>query len=128
MKKLLQLEEFGLFALSIYGLYLLHAPWWCYLCLFLAPDIGMLGYLVNNRVGAFTYNFLHHRGLGALITALGFYLLETQPNWLLTGIILLGHASMDRLFGYGLKHLTGFGYTHLGLIGSAKKEAETMAG
>jgi hypothetical protein len=34
-----------------------------------------------------------------------------------TGIVLLGHSSMDRFFGYGLKHFDGFNYTHLGQIG-----------
>jgi len=27
------------------------------------------------------------------------------------GIILFGHSSMDRMFGYGLKHFEGFKYT-----------------
>lgn len=124
MKKTLQLEELGLFILCSFMLYLLTVPWWIYVCLVLAPDIGMLGYLVNNRVGAYIYNFLHHKGLGALITGLGIYFFADQPHLIWVGLIWLGHASMDRFFGYGLKHFTGFDYTHLGLIGQAKKEQD----
>jgi hypothetical protein len=35
----------------------------------------------------------------------------------IAGIILFGHSSMDRTFGYGLKLGEGFKYTHLGIIG-----------
>ena len=39
-------------------------------------------------------------------------------QWLLlAGIVLFGHASMDRLFGYGLKFSDSFHHTHLGKIG-----------
>jgi hypothetical protein len=35
----------------------------------------------------------------------------------LAGAILLSHSAMDRMFGYGLKHESGFKNTHLGIIG-----------
>ena len=35
----------------------------------------------------------------------------------ITGIILYGHASMDRIFGYGLKFAENFQHTHMGWIG-----------
>ena len=35
----------------------------------------------------------------------------------LAGAILVAHAGMDRLAGYGLKYPTAFGDTHLGWIG-----------
>jgi hypothetical protein len=35
----------------------------------------------------------------------------------IAGIVLFGHASMDRMLGYGLKTSEGFKYTHLGIIG-----------
>jgi uncharacterized protein DUF4260 len=38
--------------------------------------------------------------------------------WLsLVGTILLGHSSLDRVFGYGLKYPDAFQNTHLGVIG-----------
>jgi len=36
-------------------------------------------------------------------------------------IILFGHSSMDRIFGYGLKTNQGFKFTHLGTIGNKNK-------
>ena len=41
-----------------------------------------------------------------------------DKDWLINlGIILFGHSSMDRFFGYGLKYENGFKFTHLGEIG-----------
>ena len=86
--------------------------------LVLAPDIGMLGYLVNDRVGAIAYNLFHHKGVAVAVLAAGFF--SQNPNLQILGLILFGHSSMDRMFGYGLKYFTGFRDTHLGLIGTKK--------
>ena len=40
-------------------------------------------------------------------------------NFYIAAIILYGHASMDRIFGYGLKFNDSFHHTHLGWIGKA---------
>jgi hypothetical protein len=46
---------------------------------------------------------------------LGFWL---NNSWLaLSGVILFGHSSMDRIFGYGLKFSDNFKNTHLGWTG-----------
>jgi hypothetical protein len=75
----------------------------------------MLGYLAGNRTGPFVYNFIHHKGIALLVYLLGWYF---RQDWVLfTGIILFAHSAMDRMFGYGLKYVTGFKYTHLGRIG-----------
>lgn len=75
----------------------------------------MLGYLAGARLGAIVYNILHHQGIAAVLILLGWY---GQYEWvLLAGIVMLGHSTMDRLFGYGLKHFSGFKHTHLGPIG-----------
>lgn len=75
----------------------------------------MLGYLAGARVGAIVYNIFHHKGIAAVLILLGWY---GQYEWvLLAGIVMLGHSTMDRLFGYGLKHFSGFKHTHLGPIG-----------
>ena len=52
MKLLLKVEEVGLFALSIVLFPRDHYSLWWYALLFLTPDISMLGYLINTRVGA----------------------------------------------------------------------------
>lgn len=115
MKTLLKFEEALMFGLGIYLFSLLDYQWWWFLVLILAPDIGMLGYLFGNKIGAFCYNIFHHKGLSIAIYLIGIYL--SLPLLQLTGIMLFAHASMDRIFGYGLKYNNGFKYTHLGAIG-----------
>lgn len=115
MKTTLKLEELAMFGLGIFAFNQLDFAWWWFLILILTPDIGMLGYLVNPRVGALTYNMFHHKGMAILIYFLGFYLGHDLVQ--LAGIILFSHASFDRIFGYGLKYQTSFNDTHLGRIG-----------
>ncbi|MCB0439601.1 MAG: DUF4260 domain-containing protein [Mangrovimonas sp.] len=112
MKWSLKTEELLMLCLGIYAFSFLDFPWWVFLVLILVPDIVMLGYLFNSKFGAITYNVFHHKGLAILIYLLGIYL-ENQMVMLI-GVILFSHASMDRIFGYGLKYYKGFKYTHLG--------------
>ena|SRR5688572_27040671 len=114
MKNVLRLEELAMFGLSIWALYMLNAQWWCYLLLLLGPDISFIGYAAGNRTGAFVYNLFHHKGVAVVIYVTGFFLNDITLQ--LAGIILFGHSSMDRLFGYGLKLKEGFKSTHLGTI------------
>ncbi|MBO9660891.1 MAG: DUF4260 family protein, partial [Chitinophagaceae bacterium] len=80
---------------------------------------SMLGYLAGNKVGAFTYNLFHHKAVAVLVLIAG---ISFSIHYLvLTGIVLLGHSSMDRFFGYGLKSTEGFKYTHLGIIGKQQQ-------
>lgn len=44
-----------------------------------------------------------------------------NPALQLAGLILLGHSSLDRVLGYGLKYADSFKHTHLGWIGGAAK-------
>jgi hypothetical protein len=118
MKTVLKLEELGLLLLAIGGLYYLQAAWWWYPILILGPDISMLGYLAGAKTGAFCYNLFHHKAVGALLLLISLY---SNNYWLqVSGIVVIGHAAMDRLFGYGLKYEKGFKFTHLGEIGKEK--------
>jgi hypothetical protein len=87
--------------------------------MFLGPDLSMLGYLVNNKVGAWCYNLFHHKGAGLLLILSGWVFTVFDPPYVITsiGLVLFGHSSMDRFFGYGLKYENGFKFTHLGEIG-----------
>ncbi|MBM3126840.1 MAG: DUF4260 family protein, partial [Chloroflexi bacterium] len=55
MKNLLRIEELLFFGLALALFIPLEYPGWLYAAFFLAPDLGMLGYLWNPRVGAWTY-------------------------------------------------------------------------
>ncbi len=92
--------------------------WWLYPAFILAPDLSMLGYLINTRVGAISYNLFHHKGIALLLFATGMYFLNEEL--IFSGIILFGHSSMDRILGYGLKYPDSFHHTHLGWIGKNK--------
>lgn len=115
MNNILKLEEAGIFLLSLFLFSKLNFAWWWFPALFLLPDIGMIGYIINPKIGAFTYNLLHHRFAASLVA---FYAL-TYGNeyWKLAAIILFAHISLDRAFGYGLKYNDSFSNTHLGVIG-----------
>src|SRR6478736_5109721 len=112
----LQAEEAAITAIAIYFLtkHSLGLSFWLWIPLFLSPDISMLGYVFNNRMGAFTYNLFHHRGLSLLITAAGFLL--HQELTITIGILLFAHSSFDRMLGYGLKYSDDFKHTSLGWL------------
>lgn len=89
--------------------------WWWFAVLLLVPDLFMVGYLANTRVGAATYNLGHTLvGPGLL---LGWAWLDGPVLALALGSVWLAHVGMDRLFGYGLKYEDDFKHTHLGWIG-----------
>lgn len=115
MKLSLKIEELFMLALGILGFNLLSFSWWLFAALILLPDIGMVGYIISPKVGAFTYNMFHHKGLAIFIYFLGVYL--RNESVMLIGVILFSHASFDRILGYGLKYNKGFKFTHLGEIG-----------
>lgn len=115
MKTLLKLEELGQFLLSILLFNTLDYAWWVFPSLILLPDLSMIGYLANPKVGAWLYNLFHHKLFAVVVLAIGFFL--PNPTVMLAGIILFGHSAMDRIFSYGLKYNDDFKNTHLGRIG-----------
>ena len=118
MKNILKLEELFMFGITIFLFSRLDFAWWWYPALLFAPDLSMLGYLGGTYVGAFTYNFIHHKALGISIFVFG--IISANQVAQLAGLILFGHSSMDRVFGYGLKYPDAFQHTHLGMIGKAE--------
>jgi hypothetical protein len=114
MKTSLKIEEFAQFGLGIFLFSQLTYAWWVFPVFLLAPDVGMIGYLVNPKVGAYTYNVFHHKAIGIVFMVLGMLFLGELVTFV--GIIVFSHASMDRVFGYGLKYPDDFKNTHLGEI------------
>ncbi len=101
----------AIYFLTIYNLGL---SVWIWIFLFFTPDIGMLGYLVNTKVGAVIYNLFHHKGIALALAMIGYFM----HNDILTaiGILLFAHSSFDRMLGYGLKYDDSFKNTHLGSL------------
>lgn len=115
MKAILKLEELALFLLGIVAYTQLDIKWWWFPLLLLTPDIGALGYVINTKTGAVTYNLFHHRGIAVAVLLIGFYF--DNFGMLLAGVILFSHIAFDRMLGYGLKYPDSFKNTHLGNIG-----------
>jgi hypothetical protein len=77
------------------------------------PDLSMLGYLLNPRVGAACYNAAHST-VGPIALFLASQLIPAAAP---LALIWLAHVGMDRALGYGLKYASSFGDTHLGRVG-----------
>lgn len=95
--------------------------WYWLPILFLVVDLSALGYLVNNKVGALTYN-IGHSFIGPTLLTAAYILNSNLSPLLFIALIWFFHILVDRSLGYGLKHTTSFHHTHLGAIGKAKKK------
>lgn len=120
MMNLLKAEQVAQLAVCIVALYLqpIHITWWLWPLLFLSPDISMVGYLINTKLGALCYNIVHHKAVAGLCIIIGGLL--HLPVCLFIGLLLYAHSSFDRIMGYGMKYPDSFQHTHLGLIGKKK--------
>lgn len=113
----IKIEETAITGFSIYFLskYNFGFPVWALMLLFFSPDISMLAYLANARIGAYCYNLFHNRAIALALVALGLF---THDDIIIaTGILLFAHSSFDRMMGYGLKYTDDFKHTNLGWIG-----------
>lgn len=117
---LLRLEGFVVAAVSAAAYARIGASWWFFAMLWLAPDLSMLGYLGRPCRAARIYNMFHTY---VLPVALGVsaLLLHARGPLVPIALIWINHIGVDRLLGYGLKYGDGFGWTHLGLIGAARR-------
>lgn len=108
---LLRLEGVSILALSILLYRQSHASWILFAVLILWPDLFMLGYLVNARIGATLYNLVHTLLAPAVLVAIA--ILTSKWQLLPFALIWSAHIGLDRMLGYGLKYPTRFGDTHL---------------
>ena len=108
---LLRLEGAALFFCALFFYHSLKAGWILFVALFLWPDILMLGYLVNPKLGSRLYNLAHTEVLPAALAVSSFA--QHRTSVLAFALIWLGHIGFDRALGYGLKYPTFFKDTHL---------------
>ena len=114
-----KLEGLAVFIAGLLAYDRLDGNWWVFLGLFLAPDLSMLAYAINARVGAFAYNLAHSLTLPLVLMATGFAL--SHQACVLGALIWISHIGFDRALGYGLKSPLGFGLTSMGRIGKAAR-------
>jgi len=116
----LRVEGLAAFAVAVALFARSGGNWRLFALLFLAPDLSMLAYLRGPAAGALGYNLVHTYTAPAVLAALGF----AGLSWAMpVALIWAAHIGFDRALGYGLKHRTGFGFTHLGRIGRAARAA-----
>jgi Domain of unknown function (DUF4260) len=108
---LLHLEGACIFALALVLYRAGHFHWWLFALLLLSPDLSMLGYVANTKIGAAAYNLVHTSAgpILLLVVAVVAPLSALEPY----ALIWLAHIGMDRMLGYGLKYPTRFRDTHL---------------
>src|SRR4051794_6156295 len=111
VSRMLRLEGLIVLVGALAGYALLGGSGLLFAALLLAPDLATLGYLVNVRTGAITYNLIHTYVLPGILFALGYGLRE--PLIMQIALIWFAHIGMDRALGFGLKYPTEFKDTHL---------------
>jgi hypothetical protein len=112
-KLLLRMEGAAALAVATYAYAQFGNGWGLFAMLFLVPDLSMLGYLANPRIGAVTYNFGHSYLSPAALAFAG--LVTGMPMLFSVALIWIAHIGFDRAVGYGFKYPTAFKHTHLGL-------------
>ena len=108
---LLRVEGAILFLAVLYFYHVMGANWGLFLLLFLWPDLGMLGYLVDPEMGSRLYNLVHFSGFPVMLLAVSYA--QHRTGIITFALIWLAHIEFDRAMGYGLKFPTFFKDTHL---------------
>ena len=108
----LRIEGLATLAAACVAYSMLGGSWGWFAALFLVPDLSMLCYLANPKIGAASYNAAHSTLGGLALAAVG--VLLGSHAMLLGASLWLGHVGFDRALGYGLKYASAFGDTHLG--------------
>jgi hypothetical protein len=111
---MLRLEGVGVFVAAAAAYGYSGGNWLLFAALLLVPDVSMLGYLVNARIGAIGYNSGHTYVLPGLLLVASLSL--SQPLLLHIALIWFAHIGMDRAVGYGFKYFAGFKETHLNRV------------
>jgi hypothetical protein len=108
---ILRVEGASVLACSLYLYHSIGASWAVFFALCLWPDLFMLGYFVNAKVGARLYNLVHADVFPLTLTVMSFAV--RRSGVLAFALIWLAHIGLDRALGYGLKYPTFFKDTHL---------------
>lgn len=110
-RPLLHLEAAAVLISSLVAYRWAHASWLPFALLFLLPDISILAYAGNARVGAVVYN-VFHTYLAPLALAGVALALGSLPVFSIS-LIWIAHIALDRMLGFGLKYPANFKDTHM---------------
>jgi predicted membrane protein len=117
---LLKIEGFAIFLLALVMYWQQFFGWTFFWSMVLLPDLALLGYFVNTKVGATAYNMTHSKLFPSVLAVVA----VLMGNALFSALALIWfvHIGVDRMLGYGLKYPEGFKVTHLGTIGQMTGE------
>jgi hypothetical protein len=107
----LVLESVVIFLGSLLIYLFLSGNWIIFLVLLFSPDIFMVGYIKNSRIGSINYNIGHVYAWSVLLILIG--ILIGLDILILLSLICIAHISIDRAMGYGLKYPSDFKDTHM---------------
>ncbi|WP_096155037.1 DUF4260 domain-containing protein [Bacillus sp. FJAT-45066] len=113
-KLLLHLEGSFVLLASIYFYAHGSYSWLLFFILLFTPDISMVGYIVNNKIGALSYNLFHTYLVPIMLVIIG--VIFKSEILIALSLIWFAHIGMDRMLGYGLKYPTHFKDTHLSRV------------
>lgn len=111
LRKIISMEYLIAFLVSIFFYWHFEFSFLYFVLFLLLPDISMLGYIINTKVGALFYNIGHSLVVPAILLILGF--VTVSAPLLMASIIWLAHIFLDRALGFGLKYAAAFTKTHL---------------
>lgn len=112
MKKLLNLEYLSLILIILFIYFVVfNFSWWLLLLLLFTPDLSIVGYLINTKIGAYIYNVFHHLLFPSVLLTIA--LKANNELLMMLSLICYLHIYLDRLLGYGLKYTDSFQHTHL---------------
>lgn len=120
MKAFQRLESIVILAALLVVYHELDFSWVWFAAFLFVPDISMIGYLFNPRVGAIVYNLGHSYFSPITLLAISwtiYHPYKLENVGMMFALIWASHIAMDRTLGFGLKLPTGFKDTHLGKIG-----------
>src|ERR1700730_1575861 len=101
-RPLLHLEGAAVLIVSLLSYHWSQGSWLQFALLFLLPDLSMLGYAANIKVGAITYNAVHTY-VGPLVLA-GYSFASNRRAIFSLSLIWIAHIGLDRMLGFGLKY------------------------
>lgn len=111
VKKLVRFEFLVIWLISIYVYFSSGFSIWLFLILLFTPDISIVFYKINDRVGGIAYNIIHTYSIPVMLLFISKIFLNDNTLRSLC-IIWISHISMDRFLGYGLKY-DNFKETHI---------------
>lgn len=111
VKRVLHIEYGAAFLFSVFLYMQADFSLWLFFLLLFVPDVTMVGYFFNPKIGAVLYNSGHSSLIPLIV--LGLSLSFSNDTGLMLALIWLAHIFLDRCLGYGLKYPQAFQETHM---------------